>query len=130
MSAVISIPFLIIPKIQILLRKKIYLGCSLCLSTVLIIATIIRMPGLEYTPNPLRPPNIDTIWLVYWQFAELCLAVLMVRIITIPTDVFSSTFQPKRAPDTSRKRPGVVSIRESTRNALCVHMTTSNLESP
>ena len=78
LSEVIAIPILVLRKSQLPIRKKIYLGCSLCLSTVVIMVTIVRIAGVADVPHPFGPMIIDTIWQMYWQYVEHCIAIVMV----------------------------------------------------
>ncbi|KAL5342019.1 hypothetical protein BJX70DRAFT_405376 [Aspergillus crustosus] len=59
---ILVIPFSILWKIRIRLSQKIILGCSLCLTIVMIALSIVRVCGLVYGDS------VDSIWQTYWQF--------------------------------------------------------------
>lgn len=73
MVAVISIPIIILHRVSIPLRTKIFLGLSLCLSVMTITTTIVRVVGLK-VPGV---QSVDVVWQVYWQYVEVCIGIMI-----------------------------------------------------
>ena len=73
---VLSLPVIILWKVRISVRQKIGLACSLCLSCVMIIVTIVRVAGMRYRGSG----SVDIVWLSFWQQQECSIAVLMVSV--------------------------------------------------
>lgn len=92
--SVFSIPCLILHRITVPLRTKIYLGLSLCLSVMTISITIVRVSGLK-VPG-LRA--VDVVWQVYWQYVEVCIGIMVVSATAF------RTFFVQRAARSSAKR--------------------------
>ncbi len=63
-------------KIRIRWTQKIAVGCSLCLTVVMITLTIIRASGLRYGNT------IDSVWEVYWQIMSAEYVLSRTRSIT------------------------------------------------
>lgn len=72
-GAVLTIPILLLWNVKIRLPQKLGLAMVLCLSVVMIIFAIIRVCASEISGGV-----IDFVWGEFWQFAEACIAVLMV----------------------------------------------------
>ena len=70
---IISIPVVVLWRIQLELRHKMGIGVSLCLSSVLIAVAITRMAGFK-----LADGAVDVVWLAFWQQQECSLAVIVV----------------------------------------------------
>ena len=73
-SLVISVPVLVLKRVRLPWKKKLYLGCSLCLSAILIVVAVLQAATLTY----MGVPAIDVVWEIYFQFVELTLAVIVV----------------------------------------------------
>ena len=72
---VLSFPIAILWRVRIDVRQKIGLGFSLCLSIVMIIATIIRIAGMTVNGK-----LVDIVWLFFWWQQEASIAVIMVSV--------------------------------------------------
>ena len=80
----ISIPVLLLWRVQIRLRKKLALGSLLCLSIFLVIISIIKVAAGDFING-----QIDTTWAVFWLQAEASVAVIVSSIT-----IFRSLFVP------------------------------------
>ena len=80
-AMIISIPVLVILRVRIALRSKIYLACSFCLSAVMIICAILQGATLETE----GVDAIDVVWQIYFQMVEICLAVTVVSLTAFRT---------------------------------------------
>ncbi|MCJ1318862.1 hypothetical protein MMC15_004194 [Xylographa vitiligo] len=67
----ISIPVLLLWKVKINIRRKVGLGCLLCLSIFAIITNIIRAAG-----HKLNNGQSDVVWILFWGEMEACIAVM------------------------------------------------------
>ena len=92
LSLVISIPGLLLWRVQINLRRKLALGTTLCLSIFMIIINIISISAGNIINN-----QIDTTWVVFWLQAEAAVAVMVVSI---------SAFRALFVVDSSKNRKG------------------------
>jgi hypothetical protein len=70
---ILSMPILILARINIDTKKKLEMGATLCLSFFMVIVAIIRMAFCH-----LRRGDVDSTWLSAWLGVEGCLAILMV----------------------------------------------------
>ncbi|MCJ1283213.1 hypothetical protein MMC26_002541 [Xylographa opegraphella] len=68
---VISIPVLLLWNVKVNIRRKIGLGCLLCLSIFAIITNIIRAAG-----HKLDNGQSDVVWILFWGEMEACIAVM------------------------------------------------------
>ena len=80
-AMIISIPVLVILRVRIPLRSKIYLAFSFCLSAVMIICAILQGATLETE----GVDAIDVVWQIYFQMVEICLAVTVVSLTAFRT---------------------------------------------
>ena len=80
-AMIISIPVLVIARVRIPLRSKIYLACTFCLSTIMIICAILQGATLETE----GVNAIDVVWQIYFQMVEICLAVTVVSLTAFRT---------------------------------------------
>ncbi|KAF2796922.1 hypothetical protein K505DRAFT_358889 [Melanomma pulvis-pyrius CBS 109.77] len=71
---IISIPLLILRKVMIPIRTKIYLSLSLCLSFVTIGITIVRIYSIKVPGTE----TYDLQWQVYWCVVEACVGIIVV----------------------------------------------------
>ena len=103
---ILFLPITLLWKVRISLRQKIGLACSLCLSGVMIIVTIVRIAGIKQRGSG----SVDIVWLAFWQQQECSIAVLMVSL-----SAFRSLFvqspaqppmlrQPRSTPSEKRRR--------------------------
>ena len=84
---VISIPFALLSRVNLSLKRKLALLTVLSLSAFMIVIALIRVtlspvksPLAEFMP-PGTPTVIpDSVWLFFWQELEACIAVLMVSL--------------------------------------------------
>ena len=90
---VMTIPILILRKVQIKPKTKIFLGTSLCLSFAMVIVTIVRVSGLR------NGSNLDPVWDFYWQVVESSIAIIMVS-----STAFRSFFVQERIRRSQEKR--------------------------
>ena len=90
---VITIPILILRKVQIKPKTKLFLGTSLCLSFAMVIVTIVRVSGLR------NGVNLDPVWDFYWQVVESSIAIIMVS-----STAFRSFFVQERIRRSQEKR--------------------------
>jgi len=67
----LAIPITLIWSIKIGWRQKIALGCSLCLSILLIAITITRASGL------MDNGTIDVVWEIYWQYVSAEIGLIL-----------------------------------------------------
>jgi len=74
---IISLPIMLIPKVNISFKRKTLLGIALCLSIFMIVICIIRVTTCKL-PNSI----IDSTWLSLWQYIETNTAILMVSLTT------------------------------------------------
>ena len=86
---VLSLPVSILWKVRISIRQKIGLACSLCLSCIMVIVTIVRIAGMRHGNSG----NVNTVWLSFWQQQECSIAILMMSV---------SAFRPLFVPSTTR----------------------------
>ena len=91
--AVISVPLLILRQIQVKMSTKLLLSCSLCLSVLMIIVAIIGVSKLDDK----KTNAIDGVWAVYWQWVEVCTAVI-VACFTVFRTFFVQHTQRNRSP--------------------------------
>ena len=89
-----TIPILILRKVQIKPKTKFFLGTSLCLSFAMVIVTIVRVSGLRNGSN-----NLDPVWDFYWQVVESSIAIIMVS-----STAFRSFFVQERIRRSQEKR--------------------------
>ncbi|PLB54899.1 hypothetical protein P170DRAFT_483688 [Aspergillus steynii IBT 23096] len=95
-------PFLVIPigiiwKIQVVWSQKIILTCSLCLTVIMIILSIVRVSGLVYRGF------IDSIWETYWQFLSAEVGVFLAASIAFRS-FFTARSNSRPTPHYSVKR--------------------------
>lgn len=88
-----TIPILILRKVQIKPKTKFFLGTSLCLSFAMVIVTIVRVSGLR------NGSNLDPVWDFYWQIVESSIAIIMVSLTA-----FRSFFVQERIRRSQEKR--------------------------
>ena len=69
---IISIPILLLWKVQISLRRKLALGGILCLSIFMIVIAIIRI-----SLGNLAGGQVDAAWVIFWLHMEASVAVLV-----------------------------------------------------
>ena len=76
-SPVISIPIILISKVQITLLRKFTIMGILSLSGVMIVLEVIRLVhgGMKYSQT-------DTVWVVFWCSLEASVAIIMVSLTT------------------------------------------------
>ena len=86
---VLSLPISILWKVRVSIRQKIGLACSLCLSCIMVIVTIVRIAGMRHGNSG----NVDIVWLSFWQQQECSIAILMMSV---------SAFRPLFVPNTTR----------------------------
>jgi hypothetical protein len=72
---IISLPIILISKVNISFKREILLGMALCLSIFMIAICIIRVTTCKL-PNGI----IDSTWLGLWQYIETNTAILMVSL--------------------------------------------------
>lgn len=72
---IISLPIILVSKVSIILKRKIFLAMALCLSIFMIVICIIRVTTCKL-PNGI----IDSTWLALWQCIETNTAILMVSL--------------------------------------------------
>lgn len=80
-SKVISIPVILLRKIKIPVRSKVYLFCSLGLSLVMIVVAILQGATLETG----GVAAIDVVFQICFQFYELAIAVMVVSLTAFRT---------------------------------------------
>lgn len=74
--SVLSIPIIILRRVRLPLRKKLYLVGSLSLSAVMVVVAILQAATLTY----MGVDAIDVVWEIYFQFVELTLAIMVVSV--------------------------------------------------
>ena len=72
--AVLFIPIRLIWTVKIRLGQKVALGCSLCLTLLTIVCTMIKILGVPITGYD---PSIDEVWISYWQLIAANIALTM-----------------------------------------------------
>ena len=103
---VIAIPTIIVRKIRLCMRRKAALASCLCLSSVTVLVTIIRVSGIVATGTQ----SIDVIWQIYWQYVEASVAVVMAS-----ASALRSLFVTARGPRASGWHPRSASSGRSMR---------------
>ena len=74
-AAVISIPVVLLWKVQITLRRKLALWGILCLSIVTVFTAIIRVAG-----GNIGHGQVDSAWAIFWDQAEAAIAIIVVSV--------------------------------------------------
>ncbi|MCJ1379814.1 hypothetical protein MMC17_002917 [Xylographa soralifera] len=72
---VISIPVILLWRIKINLRQKLYIVAMLSLSGIIILIVVIRVAVTALTTG-----IVDQPWIIFWQIAEPSVAIIMVSI--------------------------------------------------
>ncbi len=72
---IISLPIILLSKVNITFKRKVILGMALCLSIFMIVICIIRVTTCKL-PNGI----IDSTWLGLWQCIETNTAILLVSL--------------------------------------------------
>ena len=90
---VISIPVIMLRKVRMPLRKKIVIGCLLCLSAILILLATFRL-AFAALPNGV----IDDPWMWLWQFIEPALAIIVLSISAFRSLFTESNQEPRPNP--------------------------------
>lgn len=107
-AAVLAIPLSIIWRIRVPLSQKMILGCSLCLTIVMIALSIIRVSGLVHVNA------IDSIWSTYWQFLGFEIGVFLASAVAFRS-FFTARNQSSRPVQFSIKRALKQSLSGSNR---------------
>lgn len=71
--------------------QKLRLGLSLCLGIFMIITAIVKMTGLRSTQG-----TFDMAWVMFWHYAEACIAILMISLTAFRSLFVSPTLSPPR----------------------------------
>jgi hypothetical protein len=103
---VISLPIILLSKVNISHKRKIILGIALCLSIFMIFICIIRV-----TTCKLSNGIIDSTWLGLWQCIETNTAILMVPLTAFRSLYCKGELPSYIAPEKTTKRPLWPSIR-------------------
>ncbi|KAJ4304989.1 hypothetical protein N0V90_000517 [Kalmusia sp. IMI 367209] len=98
---VISIPLLLLRKSRMKQKTKLSIGFFLCLSIFMIACAIARASG--YIHRGSRIP--DTLWRVFWQEVEGCIAVMMASITVFRTLFVSENQESINQRATLEQRP-------------------------
>ncbi|KAL9030669.1 MAG: hypothetical protein Q9196_001235 [Gyalolechia fulgens] len=97
---IIYIPFRLIWSVKVRWTQKIALACTLCLTILTIMCTIVRIAGI-HTGRRIR--SIDSVWETYWQYIAANIALSMTAATAFRTVFITWNADPHRAAD----RPGV-----------------------
>jgi hypothetical protein len=73
------IPIRIIWKVRIRRRQKLALSCSLCLTIIMIVVTVMRLVGLR------RGRVLDVLWEIYWQFVAAEVGLILTAAAALRT---------------------------------------------
>ena len=90
----VSIPCMLLWRVQLQLRQKVALGVSLCLSLIMISVAVVRMAGMRLGEN-----NVDVVWIEFWLQQECSIAVTMVSV-----SAFRSFFVASSSNDSPARR--------------------------
>jgi hypothetical protein len=94
---VIAIPTRLLWNLRIQPRQKYIIGITLCLSIFTIITCLVQIGGLTITATGetvggSSGQSFDTVWQIFWQQIEACVAVTMISITSSPS-VFTAHVQ-------------------------------------
>ena len=99
MRPVIAIPARLLWEVTITSRQKAVLGLTLCLSIFMVITCVIQMSGLSLFGSVKALGSsgkaVDTVWQVFWQHIEACVAVTMVSLSSFRS-LLNAHFQSSR----------------------------------
>ena len=93
---VVYIPIHLIVRIQIRWTQKLALACSLCLTLVMIIITVIRASGIQWHNK------LDFIWEVYWQTMAAEIGLILTAVSAFRT-LFVARVKERRKRSTEGK---------------------------
>ena len=88
---IIAIPVRLLWGLQIRPRQKLRLGLSLCLSIFMIITALVKISGLRDSRG-----GVNMVWVVFWHYAEGCIAVLMISLTAFRSLFVSQNPSPPR----------------------------------
>lgn len=88
---IIAIPVRLLWAVQIRPRQKLCLGLSLCLSIFMIITAIVKISGLRDSRGA-----FNMVWVMFWHYAEGCIAVLMISLTAFRSLFVSQNPSPPR----------------------------------
>lgn len=100
MPTVISIPIILISRVQIDFKRKIVIGTILSLSAAMIATALIRL-----FPPTMHILSIDGPWYFFWEAVESSLAVLMVSITS-----FKSIYGASNNQSSNSSRPSITPL--------------------
>lgn len=88
---IIAIPVRLLWAVRIKPRQKLRLGLSLCLSIFIIITAVVKISRLRDTHG-----TFNMAWVLFWHYAEACIAVLMVSLTAFSSLFVSQNLSPQR----------------------------------
>jgi hypothetical protein len=106
-TPVLAIPVHIIWQVRIRWTQKIALGCTLCLTMVLVAVTIIRWSGV------LHHESVDPVWSSYWQLISAEVGIILTA-MTAFRALFVSHSKKRASPNS----PRTSGVRAKARDAI------------